>query len=161
KVDPMEVYRRLRQYQFSVVLGEPTWLIRLTEIAERDSIDGVSKHPLRLLIGGAEEMPRDAIPWMRRVWGGASVKMASGSVEMGCSIGFQPCPNADGYHLDYFDLLPEIIEPQSDGFGELVFTTLSRRVMPLIRYRTRDVTRIEPASCRCGLPAPRIAQLRG
>jgi phenylacetate-CoA ligase len=154
KVDPIEVYRRLEQHKFTVVMGEPTWLIRLTELAEKHG-----SYPLKLLIGGAEEMPADAIPWMNRVWQGAKVKMCYGSVEQGTAIGFQPCNQAEGYHLDDVDFLPEIIEPDEEGYGELVFTTLRRSVMPLIRYRTRDVTKYE--KCPCGMRAPKIARLRG
>jgi phenylacetate-CoA ligase len=157
KVDPVEVYRRLDQYRFTVVMGEPTWLIRLTQIAERDGC----RHKLKMMVGGAEEMPADAIAWINKVWNGCTVKMCYASVEMASAIAFQPCDNHDGYHLDTVDFLPEIIEPDEEGYGELVFTTLRRRVTPLIRYRTRDVTRIESAPCRCGLPAPRMSKLRG
>src|ERR1700722_4867438 len=156
KVDPQEVYRRLEHYKFTAVLGEPTWLIRLTEIAERDG----SKYPLRFLIGGAEEMPAAAVPWMKEVWKGATVKMCYGTVEQGHSIGFQPCARDDGYHIDNFDFLSELIEPDADGYGELVFTTLRRHTMPLVRYRTGGVTRFAPP-CPCGIHAPRIEKLRG
>jgi len=156
KVDPIEVYRRLQQYRFNIVLGEPTWLIRLTEIAEKQG-----SHPLKLLIGGAEEMPASAIPWMREVWGGADVKMCYGSVEMGGGLGFQPCSNHNGYHLDNINYLSEFIEPSSDGYGEIVFTTLTRHVMPLVRYRTQDVARLETERCSCGLHVPRLSKLRG
>jgi phenylacetate-CoA ligase len=98
---------------------------------------------------------------MRKVWGGATVKMSYASVEMASAIAFQPCDNHDGYHLDTVDFLPEIIEADADGYGELVYTTLSRRTMPLIRYRSRDVARIESQPCACGLPAPRMSKLRG
>jgi phenylacetate-CoA ligase len=154
KVDPVEVYRRLREHRINVVMGEPTWLIRLTQIAEREGA-----LPLKVIMGGAEEMPIDAIAWMERVWSPAKVKMCYASVEMALSIGFQPCANQNGYHLDTGDFLHEIIEPDADSYGELVFTTLSRRVMPLIRYRTRDVTRLDP--CTCGLPTPHISRIRG
>ena len=156
KVDPIEVYRRIKTYGFTVIMGEPTWLIRLTEMAEQHGAV-----PLKLLMGSAEEMPAAAIPWMERVWQGAKVRMCYGSVEQGSAIGFQPCDHADGYHIDDMDFLSEIIEPDAEGFGELVFTTLRRRVMPLIRYRTRDVTRWHEERCPCGLRAPRITKLRG
>ncbi len=156
KVDPLEVYRRLEQYRFTVVVGEPTWLIRLTELAEQHGA-----RPLKMLIGGAEEMPAAAIPWMQKVWGGAIIKMAYGSVEMGGGLGFQPCSNHDGYHVDDIDFLPEIIDADSDGYGEVVFTTLTRRVMPLVRYRTRDVARLDAAGCSCGIPGARLSKLRG
>jgi phenylacetate-CoA ligase len=156
KVDPVEVYRRLKQGRFTVVMGEPTWLIRLTELAEKDG----GGH-LRFLVGGAEEMPADAIPWMHKVWNGATVKMNYASVEMASAIAFQPCDHHDGYHLDTVDFLPEIVDTDADGFGELVYTTINRRTMPLIRYRSRDVARIESGYCACGLPAPRMTKLRG
>ena len=155
KVDPIEVYRRMKQYRFNVVLGEPTWLIRLTELAEK-----LGPFPLKLLIGGAEEMPASAVPWMREVWGGATVKMCYGSVEMGGGLGFQPCSNHDGYHIDNINFLPEFIDPDPDGYAEITFTTLTRHVMPLIRYRTHDVARLD-ADCPCGLRVPRLSKLRG
>lgn len=156
KVDPGEVYRRLKQENLNVVLGEPTWIIRLTELAEKHGAV-----PLKLILGGAEEMPTAAIPWIQSVWKGANLKMCYASVEMALAIGFQPCSNQDGYHLDTVDFLPEIIEPDEAGWGELVFTTLYRRTMPLIRYRTRDVTRLTPGGCPCGSIMPHISRLRG
>jgi phenylacetate-CoA ligase len=161
KVDPIEVYRRLDLHRFTVVLGEPTWLIRLTELNERDGC----RHKLKLLVGGAEEMPAAASAWMSRVWGGegggADVRMCYGSVEQGSGIGFQPCKLSGGYHVNTHDFLPEVIEKDDEGWGELVFTTLRRTVMPLVRYRTRDVTQLRTEPCPCGLHAPRILKLRG
>jgi phenylacetate-CoA ligase len=157
KVDPIEVYRRLELHRFTVVLGEPTWLIRLTELNERDGCP----HKLKLLVGGAEEMPAAASAWMSRVWGGADVRMCYGSVEQGSGIGFQPCKLSGGYHVNTHDFLPEIVEPDAEGWGELIFTTLRRTVMPLVRYRTRDVTQLKTEQCPCGLHAPRILKLRG
>ncbi len=156
KVDPVEVYRRLKQYKFNVVMGEPTWLIRLTELAEKHGAV-----PLKLFIGGAEEMPAEAIPWMQKVWQGVRVKMCYGSVELGSALGYQPCDHFNGYHTDDLSFTTEIIEPDAEGFGELVFTTLLRRVMPLIRYRTRDVTRIIPGTCACGKRGLCISRFRG
>lgn len=156
KVDPLEVFRRLDQYDFNVVFGEPTWLIRLTELAEKHG-----SRPLKLLLGGAEEMPSAAIAWMEEVWQGAKVKMAYASVEQGSAIGFQPCDHRDGYHMDDVSYLCEILDPDSEGYGELVFTTLRRNVMPLVRYRTRDVTRMIPEACACGMRSQRIARIRG
>lgn len=157
KVDPVEVYRRMDLHKFTVVMGEPTWLIRLTELAERDG----SRHKLKVLMGGAEEMPANAIPWMRKVWNGADVKMCYGSVEQGSGIGFQPCEQSGGYHLNTLDFCPEVVDVDGEGWGELVFTTLRRTVMPLIRYRTRDVTKLHTEQCGCGIRAPRISKLRG
>jgi phenylacetate-CoA ligase len=155
KCDPIEVWRRMEQYKFTVILGEPTWLIRLTEIAERE---GGGK--LKMMVGGAEEIPAAAREWMSKVWNGAHVKMAYAAVENASGLGFQPCDNHDGYHLDTADFCTEIVDQDADGYGELVFTTLVRRTMPLIRYRTRDVAKYLP-ECSCGLKGPRISRIHG
>lgn len=57
---------------------------------------------------------------------------------------------------------PETLEPVPDGeIGELVLTTLDRDAMPLLRYRTRDLTRIIPGECPCGRTHRRIDRLKG
>jgi len=156
KVDPLEVYRRLDQYKFTVVMGEPTWLIRLTELAEKHGA-----YPLKFLVGSAEEMPPSAIPWMENVWRPAKVRMSYGSVEAGGALAYQPCDATDGYHVDHMNYLTESLDPDGDGYGEIVFTTVQRRTMPLIRYRTRDVARFEKEPCPCGIKLPLMSKLRG
>jgi phenylacetate-CoA ligase len=156
KVDPIEVYRRLQQYRFTVIMGEPTWLIRLTELAEQHGA-----YPLKMLVGSAEEMPAAAVKWMESVWKPARVRMSYGSVELGGALGFQPCDKIDGYHVDCVDFQTELLDPDEEGYGEVVFTTLYRKVMPLIRYRSRDVARFDKEPCACGLNLPTMSRLRG
>ena len=85
---------------------------------------------------------------------------------MGPGVAFE-CPEQNGLHIweDYF--IVEIIDPVTlkpvpDGeLGELVLTTINREAMPLLRYRTRDLTRILPGTCPCGRNHRRIARLQG
>ena len=96
------------------------------------------------------------------------------SSELGCELfphygsresglgGAITCPAHEGMHLRENDLLCEIVDesgaPLPDGeSGELVITTLTRRAMPLVRYRTGDTTFIYPERCRCGSAVKRIA----
>lgn len=156
KIDPMEVYKRIPIYNFNVVLGEPTWLIKLTEIAQKNG-----SFPLKLIIGGAEEMPDAARPWMEKVWQGAHVRMVYASVESGGIIAFEPFDECKGYHIDENNFYVEIIDPDKDGYGEVVFSTLSRRTMPLVRYKNRDISKIVEELCTCGIPYRRLAKMRG
>ena len=71
------------------------------------------------------------------------------------------CKTREGYHIDEFNFLFEIVDPDSEGYGELVMTTLSRRTMPLIRYRMRDVTRFIDEPCPCGATLRRISRIKG
>ncbi len=156
KVDPMEVYKRIKTFGFNVVLGEPTWLIKLTEIAEKNG-----PYPLKLIIGGAEEMPDAARPWMEKVWLGAKIMMVYASVESGGALAAELGTDCRSYHINENDFLVEIADKGEDGYGEVAFTTLSRKTMPLIRYRNRDISRIIEERCPCGIPFRRLARMRG
>lgn len=89
-----------------------------------------------------------------------------GSTESGLGGGVQCCAH-DGYHVRDADLLFEIIDPNSGrpvphgSFGEVVFSTLTREAMPLIRYRTGDISRILDTPCPCGSPLHRLDTIAG
>jgi phenylacetate-CoA ligase len=77
------------------------------------------------------------------------------------------CEARDGLHVADDHFLPEIVDPLSGAplapgvQGELVITTLTKRALPLIRYRTGDVTMLAPGPCGCGRTSVRIARLKG
>ncbi len=79
-----------------------------------------------------------------------------GLTEMGLGVAVE-CSVHNGYHFNEADLLTEIIDSETgevlpDGEeGELVFTTLAREAMPLIRYRTHDISRLSTKPCECGI----------
>ena len=84
----------------------------------------------------------------------------------GPGVGFE-CPEQNGLHFweDYYIVEivdPETLEPMPDGeIGELVLTTLCREAMPLLRYRTRDLTRVLGRCCPCGRNHIRLDRMRG
>ncbi len=156
KIDPIEVYKRIPVYHFNVVMGEPTWLIKLTEIAEKHG-----SYPLKMIIGGAEAMPEAARPWMEKVWQGAKVRMAYGTVESGGTLAFELDPVCKAYHINENNFYAEIFDPDENGFGEVTFTTLDRMTMPLIRYRNRDISKIIEEKCYCGLSYRKLEKIRG
>ena len=77
------------------------------------------------------------------------------------------CEAREGLHLADDHFLPEIIDPATGAVlppgheGELVLTTLTKRALPLIRYRTGDVTTLTDAACACGRTSARIARVKG
>jgi phenylacetate-CoA ligase len=75
------------------------------------------------------------------------------------------CPRQNGLHIFEDHFYPEIVDPETgrvlaDGEeGELVLTTLSKQAMPMIRYRTRDITALYPEACPCGRTVRRMARI--
>ncbi len=155
RVDPSDAYARLAEYRFNVIVSDPFWLARLTEIARARGRPG----PLKLLVGGGEGITPRMRAELEAFWG-ALLCMTYASTEAATILAFE-CTHRAGYHVNEFDFCVEIVEPDSDGYGEIVLTTVNRRVMPLIRYRTGDVARWLPEPCPCGLPFRRLSPLRG
>lgn len=98
------------------------------------------------------------------LWG-CTVYEHYGMTETGLG-GAVDCDAHRGLHIRENDLLVEIVDetgaPVADGiWGEVVVTTLTRRAMPLIRYRTGDISRILPGSCPCGSALRRMAPVQG
>ena len=156
RVDPVESYRRLEEYGFNVIVSDPFWLGRLTEIARERGRPG---HRMKLLVGGGEGITPRLRAELERFWE-APVCMTYASTEAATVLGFE-CAERDGYHVNEFDFVVEVDRPDESGYGEVVFTTVNRRVMPLLRYRTGDVARWLPGPCRCGLPFRRLSAIRG
>ena len=154
-VDPEEAVDRLKEYCFTVVMGDPFWIARFTEIAMAKGI----RAPMTGFISGAERVT-DALRGLIEDYWKAPLYMTYASTELGASLGAE-CRERAGYHLHEYDYAVEILNPDSDGYGEVVFTTLTRMVMPLIRYRTRDIARLIPEPCPCGMPFRRLSAIRG
>jgi phenylacetate-coenzyme A ligase PaaK-like adenylate-forming protein len=118
---------------------------------------------LHTIVLCSDHVPRSLTDRIRRATG-CEVFEHYGSTEMGLGGGID-CHAHCGYHLREGDLYFEIVSPQTgeplaDGqLGEVVFTTLGRVGMPLIRYRTGDLASILPGPCVCGSPLRRLARI--
>ena len=155
KIPPAEFYDRVKPYGFNVLFVEPSWLVVLTEIAR---VRGV--WPVKFFYVGGENMSEATRRYIEGEWK-THVYVGYGQTESFGQIGTE-CPAQRGYHVDDFNLYCEIVDKGEDGYGELVYTTLSRQVMPLIRYRSTDITAFLDEPCTCGLKAARrIAKIRG
>lgn len=155
KLDPAEFYRRVKDYRFNVLVVDTAWLVGLTEIAEREGT-----WPVKFILSGSENMSEATRAWVEGVWS-AKVYQAYGQTETLGASGIE-CPAQKGYHLNEFNFLFEVINPNPEGYGELVFTTLTRKVMPLLRYRSNDITRFLDEPCGCLLQAlRRVDKIQG
>lgn len=115
----------------------------------------------------ADYIPQIVLQNMKKIWG-CDIYPHYGMTEMG--LGFAvDCPHHNGMHLRSADIYLEVIDPESGKVlpegetGELVFTTIRREAMPIIRYRTGDIGRTVPADkvCGCGNTMPMLEVVYG
>ena len=143
----------------------PSYAIRLAEVFQEEGIDPRST-TLKTLVIGAEPHTDEQRKKIERMLG-VKAYNSFGMTEMnGPGVAFE-CTEQNGMHFwedcYYVEIInPETGEPVPEGeIGELVLTTLDREMMPLIRYRTRDLTRILPGNCPCGRTHIRIDRIKG
>ncbi len=152
KIGIEDVYDRLEEHGYNVLIGDVSWILRLTELAEQRG-----PRPLKLVLGASEGLPERSREYVEKVWG-TKMYMCYGCSE---GAGGMECHNRHGYHLNEFSYVWEILDPDPAGYGEVVFTTLDRTTMPLVRYRVGDVAKLVSETCDCGIVTQRLSRLRG
>ncbi len=154
RIPPADFYERLKDYKITVIVGDPSWILGLSEVAEKHGA-----WPVKLLIGGGENMAESTRRYIEKIWK-AQFLLSYGQTEGFGALGMENLAQ-DGYQLNQFHNFFEILNPDPQGYGELVYTNLNRRVMPLVRYRSGDVTRFLNTPSKSGLPGRRIEKLKG
>jgi phenylacetate-CoA ligase len=144
----------LKDFGADALCGTPSYALTIAERAAEMKVD-IRSLPLRVGVFGAE-------PWsisMRREIEermGIKAMEAYGLTELGGPGVSFDCDAQDGLHINEDHFLAEIIDPATleplplGEKGELIFTSLQRRAMPMIRYRTKDITRLRRETCSCG-----------
>ena len=144
------------------LVGIPTQLLAVACSKEGAAI---GKGRIESVLLSTDYVPQAIAETLREVWG-CRVFNHYGMTEMGLGGGVE-CDALDGYHLREADLYFEVVNHETgdvcpDGeIGEVVFTTLTRRGMPLIRYRTGDIARIITQPCPCGSVLKRMERVKG
>ncbi|WP_321517650.1 phenylacetate--CoA ligase [uncultured Bacteroides sp.] len=143
----------------------PSYAIRLAEVFQEEGIDPRNTK-LKTLVIGAEPHTNEQRRKIEKLLG-VKAYNSFGMTEMnGPGVAFE-CLEQNGMHFWEDCYLVEVIDPKTgehlpDGeIGELVLTTLDREQMPLLRYRTHDLTRILPGKCPCGRTHIRIDRIKG
>lgn len=142
------------------LVGIPAQVLALGRYA-----DGVIKKSFRLksILLSTDYVSQAIVRELRRIFS-CEVFEHYGMTEMGLGGGID-CAAHEGYHLREADLYFEIVDPLTGAVlpegqeGEVVFTTLTRQAMPLIRYRTGDISRFLPKQCCCGTVLKRLERI--
>ena len=155
----------LKDFGVTGIACTPSYALVVAEAAKELGVD-LSALPLKAGIFGAE-------PWTERMRSELEESLGIKAYDiyglseiLGPGVGFE-CEAQDGLHINEDHFLVEIVdtdtlEPVPDGqYGEVVFTTLTKEGIPLLRYRTRDVSRIVPGACSCGRTFRRLERITG
>ena len=157
----------MQQFRTTVVHILPSYALRLATFFAETGIDPRQRpQPCASPSSAPSRTPRRPGAASRR--SGAS-RSTTPTASRRCAAPGSPssAPSSTGMHLWEDHFLPEIIDPDTgrvlpEGeWGELVLTSLAREATPLLRYRTRDLTRIVPGPCPCGRTHRRIDRIRG
>ena len=155
----------MQDFGTSVIACTPSYSLYLAEEMEAA---GIKKEDLKLRIGifGAE-------PWTENMRKEIEAKLGLKAIDIyGLSEIIGPgvsceCEHQVGMHINEDHFIPEIVDPETlqplpaGQVGELVFTTITKEGIPLIRYRTRDLTRLNYDKCACGRTLVRMEKCKG
>lgn len=158
----------MKDFGTSLLVATPSYALRLAEVARENGIDTKKDLSIKIALVGSELLTDAMRAEMHSVWGD-DVKITSNygmSELMGPGVSGE-CLQHCGMHIneDYF--IPEIIDSETGEVlpagekGELVITCIKKEGLPLIRYRTKDVTRLFYEPCACGRTTCRMENLSG
>ena len=153
----------MKDFGVTAICCTPTYFLHLIDRAVQLGVD-LKALPLRAGVFGAEPWTQSMRKHIEGVTNISAFDIYGLSEIIGPGVAIE-CPNHDGLHIFEDHFYPEIIDPETgkalpDGEeGELVLTTLSKWAMPMIRYRTRDITALLPGACPCGRTLRRMRRI--
>ncbi|MGI9953418.1 phenylacetate--CoA ligase [Moorellaceae bacterium AZ2] len=155
----------MQDFGTTVLVGTPSYVLHLAEVAEEEGVDPRSLS-IRLGLFGGEASSREMLREIERRWGMLATDNYGLSEVMGPGVSGE-CQYQDGQHIAEDHFLVEILDPTTGepcppGVpGEVVITTLTKEAVPVLRYRTRDISSINYEPCRCGRTTARLAKIQG
>lgn len=157
--------RLIRDLHITGIACTPSYALYLAEVVEKM---GIKKEELGLRIGafGAEPWTENMRQEIQERLGLKGYNIYGLSEIMGPGVSYE-CQEQHGSHINEDHFFPEIIDPETleplpyGKTGELVFTTLTKEGMPLLRYRTKDLTSLMDGECPCGRTNVRMTPIMG
>jgi phenylacetate-CoA ligase len=160
--DPEAVVQEIIDLEIDCLVGIP---VQVFDIARSPAAGRIAPGRLKSILLSADYVPPAIVQALSRRWN-CPVYQHYGLTETGYGAAVE-CEALSGYHLREADLLFEIVDPESGSpvkngdTGEVVITTLTRKAMPLVRYRTGDSARFIPEPCPCGTVLSRLDRIQG
>lgn len=156
----------MRDFETTVIHIIPSYALHLRKVFDEVGLNPRKDTKLRIAFIGAEPHSEATRQRIEEMYGIQAFNSYGLSEMNGPGVAFE-CPQKMGMHFWEDDFLVEVIDPRTEEIlpdgqeGELVFTTLNREAMPLIRYRSKDLATIFPEPCPCGRTHRRISRIKG
>lgn len=155
----------MQDFGTTVLVGTPSYCLHLAEVAKEM---GLTQDDFKLRVGlfGAEVWTESMRRELEKAWGIKATDNYGLSEVMGPGVAGE-CSCSEGLHISEDHFLVEIIDPITEEpleygqEGELVITTLTKEALPVIRYRTRDITVLTDEPCPCGRTGVRMRKVTG
>ncbi len=155
----------MKDFGSTVLVSTPSYAMYMAEVAEQLGIDP-SKLNLRIGLFGSEGSTEEMLAQLEKKWGILATENYGLSEVMGPGISGD-CHMRCGMHIAEDHFIPEIIDPKTGETlppgveGELVLTTITKEGLPILRYRTRDITSLNYEPCPCGRTLVRMSKVQG
>lgn len=155
----------MQDFGTTILVGTPSYALYLSELAEEMGITR-GKHKLRLGLFGGEGHTPEMRAEIEKRWGILATENYGLSEIVGPGVSGE-CMCQCGMHVNEDHFYPEIIESDTGkalGYGEkgeLILTTLTKEGIPMLRYRTKDITVLNPEPCKCGRTNVRMNKVLG
>ncbi len=155
----------MQDFGTTIIVGTPSYALYLAETAEELDVD-MSKLKLRLGLFGGEGHTPEMRAEIEKRWGILATENYGLSEIQGPGVSGE-CYCQCGMHINEDHFYPEIIDPDTGEAlpygekGEIVFTTLTKEGIPMLRYRTKDITILNPETCKCGRNSIRMNKVLG
>ena len=155
----------MKDFGTTALVGTPSYAIHMAEVAEQM---GIKKEDLKLRLGffGAEASTEEMRAELEKRWGILATENYGMSELVGPGVAGE-CIYKKGMHINEDLFIPEIIDPATGEVlpygekGEVVVTTICKEGIPLLRYRTKDITYIIDEPCECGRTTLRFHKMQG
>ena len=152
----------------TLLVATPSYALRIGEVAKLNGIDPIRDLNLKIGLFGGEGMTEAMRAEMKKMWGEDFLCTQNYGMSELCGPGVSgECEYLCGMHINEDWFIPEIIDPNTGEVlpagekGELVITCLGREALPLLRYRTKDISRLFYEPCKCGRTTCRMENLSG
>lgn len=158
----------MQDFETSLLVATPSYALRIAEVAKEMGIDPAKDLKVKIGLFGSELMTEPMRQEMYKVWGKDFIVTQNYGMSelMGPGVSGE-CTFLNGMHINEDHFIPEIIDPKTGEVlpagehGELVVTCITKEALPLIRYRTRDLTKLMYEPCPCGRTSARMENLSG